>query len=308
MRKLYLKRKKDDSIREIFSPKDGCWIRVVEPDEEDIDFLSENLGIPQEFMTDSLDPNERPRIDKENGKVLLVVRIPFEEENAIKTIPLGIIITKNYILTICSKQETITQPFIENKIKGFYTTQRARFVLYIFREINKWFGKYLDEIEGKISVIEKMAVRSLSNKEILELINYQRTLLYFSISISMNEKVFRRIAEGGIFKLYKEDEDLLEDLVLLSEEILDNIKIFGKILSAMSNAYSSIVSNNLNIVMKTLTSITIILSIPTILFSAYGMNLLLPLQRHPLAFWIVWIVSFIWMFLMAVVFRKIKWM
>ncbi|MCD6483090.1 MAG: magnesium transporter CorA family protein [Candidatus Aenigmarchaeota archaeon] len=312
MIKIYFKKVNDVSIQELDRLKKGSWIKVINPTKEEINFLVKRVGVLKDFIEDALDEDERPRVDKDNGQRLIIVRIPYKEivngDIEIKTIPLGVIITNKYIITVCLKDEDITKLFVENRIRNFSTTQRTRFLLYTLREINKRFDRYINEMEKYIRKIEHSAAKSLSNQEILKLLMFQKTLLYFNVSIVANEKVFRRIASGKIIKLYEDDEDLLEDLMLNNEEMLESVKIFGKILSNAIDAYSSVVSNNLNMIMKTLTSITIIFSVPTIIFSAYGMNVRLPIQFHSQAFWIMWIISILWMLVMTYIFKKINWL
>lgn len=224
------------------------------------------------------------------------------------TIPLGIIILKNCILTVCKEKTQIIKDLEEGRIKPFFTTQKARFLLYLFKRANYYYNKYLDEIEKRIHKIEVSIVRSLRNEEIIRLLMFQKTLVYFNGAIIANDKVFERVASGKVIKLYEKDQDLLEDVILDNREIMESVRMFSEILTNTMDAYASIVSNNLNIVMKVLTSITIILSIPIILLSAYGMNVALPLQRHPFAFWIIMLISLLISLITLLFFREMEWL
>ncbi|MCS7134998.1 MAG: magnesium transporter CorA family protein, partial [Candidatus Aenigmarchaeota archaeon] len=199
-----------------------------------------------------------------------------DEENEITTLPMGIIMTGNYIMTISFLKNQIIEDIKNAKFK-VNTTQRLRFVLKIFERTNRNFEKYLEYLRKRAEVIEEQVSLSLTNNEIYQLLQIQKTLIYFSSALVANEIVFEKINSGKIFKMYEEDKDLIEDIVLSNREIYESIKIMRDVLSNTLDAYASIVSNNLNIVMKFLTSMSIILSFPILLASLYGMNVQLPL-------------------------------
>jgi len=312
MMKIYLKTVRDKKMKEISTIKKGCWIKLVNPSMEEIRKIKEELKLPTDFILSPLDHDERPRVEKKGGKILIIIRVPHKifraGEREVLTIPLGLIVLKDCIVSICRYDDEITKSLEEGRVKPFYTTQKTRFLLYVFKQTNYLYNKYLEEIEREIRRIENFVVTSLKNEEIIRLLNFQKTLVYFNASIIANDKVFERIARGKLIKLYEKDQDLIEDIVLDNREIMESVEVFSNILSNTMDAYASIVSNNLNIVMKMLTVFTIILSIPTIIFSAYGMNVKLPMQYHPFTFWMLWAISFLISLWLLWVFKKIRWM
>ncbi|MEM5801511.1 MAG: magnesium transporter CorA family protein [Candidatus Aenigmatarchaeota archaeon] len=175
----------------------------------------------------------------------------------------------------------------------------------IFERINRNFDKYLDYLRKKSEMIENQVSISLSNSEIYQLLQIQKTLIYFSSAIVANEIVFEKINSGKIFKMYEEDKDIIEDIVLSNREIYEGIKIMRDVLS---NTYASIVSNNLNIVMKFLTSVSIILSFSVLIASFYGMNVELPFQNDPNAFWYILITSLASFWFLYMFFKRKNWL
>lgn len=221
--------------------------------------------------------------------------------------PFGIIIAKNFLMKISSASNQIIEDIKNEKFK-VNTTQRVRFVLRIFERINRKFDKYLDYIRKKSEMIENQVSISLSNNEIYQLLQIQKTLIYFSSAIVANEIVFEKINSGKIFKMCKEDKDIIEDIVLSNKEIYEGIKIMRDVLSNTLDAYASIVSNNLNIVMKFLTSVSIILSFSVLIASFYGMNVSLPLQNDSNAFWYILIASLSSLWLLYIFFKRKNWL
>jgi magnesium transporter len=310
---IYEKTVKNGELKRVEEIKKGRWINLVNPSPEEIENVLNKIDIPLEFVDSALDEDERPRIEKVNGSVLMIIRIPHQEEIGINkykitTLPLGIIITRANIVTICLKENEVIKDFQIGKIKTFYTTKRTRFLLQILQRANYYYTHYLELIEKRITEIEASVTRSLRNEEILALLELQKTLVYFNTAIISNNNIFKRILGGGIVRLYEEDKDLLEEILIDSRQALAMSKIFSEILSNTMDAYASIVSNNLNIVMKFLASITIMLSIPTIVASLYGMNVKLPLQAHPHAFWITLLISLLLSFILAMILIKKRWL
>lgn len=310
---IYEKTVKNGELKRVEEIKKGRWISLVDPAPEEIEKVLNRINIPLEFIDNALDEDERPRVEKVNDLVLMIIRIPHQEEIGvdkykITTLPLGIIITKDNVVTVCLKENEVMKDFQIGKIKTFYTTKRTRFLLQILQRANYYYTHYLDLIEKRITEIEASITRSLRNEEILMLLELQKTLVYFNTAIISNNNIFKRILGGGLVRLYEEDKDLLEEIIIDSRQALAMSKVFSEILSNTMDAYASIVSNNLNIVMKFLASITIMLSIPTIVASLYGMNVRLPLQAHPYAFWITLLISILLSFMLAIVLIWKRWL
>lgn len=282
-------------LEKVVQPVTGSWLHVVDPSPEDISCLQE-LGIPFDYITYPLDVDERARTERENGEILIVLRIPhFQGELAdipYITIPLGIILSSNYIVTICKTENDLIQEFSSGRLRGLSTSKRNRFVLRLLLYTATKYLTYLREITKVVDLLEDKLQLSTRNKEVLELLKYQKSLTYFTTALKSNELMMERLQRSQIFKMYPEDEDLLEDVLTENQQAIEMTNIAANILSQMMDAFASIISNNLNAVMKVLASVTIVLSLPTMVASFYGMNVDLPMQHHPLSFLMTLALSF----------------
>lgn len=269
----------------------GCWINVIDPTTDEIEQLT-GLGIPQDFITYPLDIDERARTEKEDdGTTLILIRIPYFQGVKVDvpytTIPLGIVLTNGFILTVCRRQNDILQEFASGRMRGFSTAKRNRFVLQILLNTAYKYLSYLREINRTVDFLEDQLQASMQNKEVMELLKYQKSLVYFTTALKTNELLLERLHRGPLFRMYPEDEDLLEDVITENQQAIEMTNISNNILSSMMDAFASIISNNLNVVMKFLASVTIVLSLPNILTSFYGMNIALPMQSNPNAAFII---------------------
>ena len=287
---------RDEHVIELKDVVRGCWINLTKPTEDEIDFVIEKTGISSEFIRAALDENERPRFDVEKD-VLIIFRVPSEMGNnsgqELETLPIGIIITEDYIITASLKETDILKDFYENEVKDFCTTKMTRFLIQILSRANYYFIRYLDKIEDEIDKTEDSLMESMRNEDLIRLFEIQKTLVYFNRAQLTNGIVLDNILKGKVVKLYKEDKDVLDDIIIENKQSLEMTTTYYNILTNTIAAYSSLVSNNLNVVMKLLTSLTIILSIPTIIGSLYGMNIGLPFQDSPLAFTFTLLISFL---------------
>ena len=268
---------------------ENTWIRLFEPSEEELVIISEKCAIPPEFLKAALDEEERPRIDAEDDVVLIVMDIPvtteFEEIKTLTTHPLGVIITKDYIVTVCSRRAQVLDDFIAGKVRHFTTAKQTRFMFQIFYRNASYYLNHLRQIERSISRIEVELHRSMKNEELFQMMELEKSLIYFSTSLKSNEAVLERILRSKPLKMYEEDAEFLEDVIIGNKQAMEMSQIYLHILNGMTQAFATIISNNLNIVMKFLASVTIIIAVPTMIASFYGMNVLdLPLSDKPLAF------------------------
>lgn len=265
----------------------GCWINVIDPTPEEILRL-QDLGIPQDYITYPLDLDERARTERENGELLIVLRAPIfhgpAEDIPYSTIPLGIILTDNYVITICKREIEILQEFSNGRVKGLSTGKRLRFVLRLLLHTANRYLYYLREINKAVDQLEDQLQQSTRNKEVLELLKHQKSLTLFTTALKSNELLLERLQRMQLFKTFPEDEDLLDDVLTENQQAIEMTNIASNILSSMMDAFASIISNNLNSVMKFLASITIVLSLPTMVASFYGMNVHLPFEDVPYAF------------------------
>ena len=286
----YKKTSKSEAIVITQISESGTWINVSQPGSEEIDQLSREFNIDFFTLKTAVDSDEKPRLEADDyGNVFILIRPPAKDEsNQIIVLSLTIIITPKNIITISTQPNPILNDFISGAKKDFYTTKKTRFVLQILNRTNSSFQKILNQIERDI---DQILLTSFKNEEIVSLLGIQKSLVYFNTAVLANGKVLERIMKGNVIKLYAEDADLLSDIIIENQESIEMVNIFSNILSNTMDAYASIISNNLNIVMKFLTSFTIILAFPTIVASLYGMNVGLPLQNNPLAFIFIIMIS-----------------
>lgn len=275
-------------LNTLTEPIQNSWINVVNPLADEVTQLQEMLNVPQDFVTYPLDQNEMPRVEKENGAMLIVLRVPcFQGEGAdipYTTIPLGIILTDRYIVTVCSVQTNTIQSIIAGRVRGLSTGKRNRFILQILWAMANRFLSDLREINKTVEVLEDRLQHSLQNRELLELLKYQKSLTYFTTALKSNEVLLRHLQRSQLFQQYPDDQELLDDVITEVQQAIEMTSIASAILSQMMDAFAGIISNNLNVVMKVLASLTIVLSFPTMIASFYGMNVDLPLQNDPMAF------------------------
>lgn len=306
---IFKKTLRDETIRVISKPEVGSWISVTDPSTAEINKLTKQLDVPQEFFLAALDREEVARIESENGTRMFLFKIPYEESQTdIITIPFAVIIKSDFIVTICLKEHQIISDFTSGKVKNFNTTTKTRFLLQVIQRINTYFLNYLKRIEREAEEVEKNLQRSVQNKEITALLAYQSTLLYFNKATSANYVIIERLQKGTVVPLFEEDKELLEDISFDTKQAMETISIFSGILASTMDAYVSIVSNNLNIVMKFLAAFTIIMSIPVVVASFYGMNVILPLADHPQGFWLVILISIVLAAVTAIIFIRKKYL
>jgi magnesium transporter len=289
----------------------GVWINVVDPTNEEIDRLT-RLKIPRDFITYPLDVDERARIEREDdGTMLIVLRIPFyqgsEADVPYITIPLGIVLNEQFILTICCRENEIIQPFAAGLMRNLSTTKRHRFLLRVILKTATKYLTYLRQIDKITEELEDELQVTMRNKGVLELLKYQKSLVYFTTALKANELMLERLQRSPLFVLYPEDEDLLEDVITENQQAIEMTSISSNILNNMMETFSSIISNNMNGVMKLLASMTIIISLPTLITSYYGMNVNLPLQDNPNAYLILMAVSLLISLVVVFYFVKRRW-
>jgi magnesium transporter len=255
--------------------------------------------------------DERARTEREDGALFIVLRIPhFQGQMAdipYITIPLGIIITDKFIVTVCKRDNEILQEFASGRVKSLSVGKRNRFLLRLFLTSANKYLHYLREITKEVDILEDKLQLSTRNREVLELLKHQKSLTYFTTALKSNELMMERLQRSGLFKTYPDDEDLLEDVLTENQQAIEMTNIASNILSSMMDAFASIISNNLNGIMKFLASITILVSIPTLITSLYGMNIDLPFQTHPLAFLMTLALVVLVTVPVVFIFKKLDW-
>jgi magnesium transporter len=270
---------------------DGCWINVIDPNEKEIEWVN-SLGIPSDYIIYSLDLDERPRTEKEDdGTSLILIKIPYDDKNnediPYETIPLGIIFNEKVLITVCKHDNEILNELLKSKYKGFSTAKKIRFILRILLLAATKYLYYIRQINQHVEAVEDKLQATMRNNEVLDLLKYQKSLVYFQTALKSNELMLERLQKTSIFNTYAEDEDLLEDVLTENQQAIEMVMIAENILATTMNAFGSIISNNLNGVMKFLASVTIVLSIPTIITGFFGMNVDVPLTDQPWGFMVI---------------------
>jgi len=304
--------KNDQGLVTLNEPQTGCWINITGPTAQEIESVT-NLGIPSDYITYPLDLDERARSERENGELLIILRVPVFQGHGsdvpYTTVPLGIILTKNYLLTVCKVESDILRELSVSHTKSLTPAKQERFVLYTFLRTAQKYLSNLREINKTVDILEDKLQLSTRNKELLDLLKYQKSLTFFTTALKSNELMMERLRRNGMFVNYPEDQDLLEDVLTENQQAMEMTSISSNILSSMMDAFASIISNNVNSVMKLLASITIVLSIPIMVSSFYGMNVAhLPVANTPYAFWVILGVSVILTLIVFVLFYKRDWL
>ena len=291
MFKMYSTDMETNITEETKEYKKGNWINMVSPSDEEIKTVCENIGIQEDFIRYALDSEEKARIDieEDDNTILFIIDTPIIEiESGAKvysTMPIGIIFVRDdYIITVSLNENPIIEDLVERKIKYIVTFKKSRMLLQIFYSNSEMFLYLLKKLNKETEIAENLLKNSMKNKELLKLLSLEKGLVYFTTSLKSNEVVMEKTMRGNLIKLYDEDEDILEDAIIENKQAIEMAKIYRDILTGTMDAYASIISNNLNGVMKYLTSITIILAIPTMIASYWGMNVPVPLQEKPFGF------------------------
>ena len=279
----------EQGLEQLESIANGTWVKAIDPTPAEVQKLVD-WGIDADYINYSLDLDEMPRMERDEEYTFILVRIPHSQPDSdipYTTIPLGIMIKGNVIVTICRYEKDMFKVLANGKYRLLKTGKRYRFALYIFLETATRYLAHLREINRITEGIEDQLQKSTRNREVLELLKYQKSLTYFATALRSNEVMMERVQRTQIFNYYEEDQDLLEDVLTENQQAIQMTSINTEILSSMMDAFASIISNNLNGVMKVLAALTIILNLPTIVAGFYGMNVTLPGATHPLAFLLV---------------------
>lgn len=295
----------DGKIRKLDAIEDGCWINLTYPSEDELNTVAATLAVEPSFLRAALDEEESSRIDTEDGQTLIIVDVPsVEKEDAVvySTLPMGIIITQKHIITVSLKESSVIRDFQDGLVKFADTGKRTQFILYILLQVAKRYLQYLKQIDKIYNYMERQLYKSQRNKELIQLLDLEKSLVYFSTSLKANEVTLEKILRGRIVTLYDEDHDLLEDVLIEVRQAIEMANIYSSIISGMMDAFASVISNNLNVTMKVLTSVTILLTLPNIVFGFYGMNVAgLPLDQF---WWFPLVVAGISIAVVAVILNK----
>jgi magnesium transporter len=310
----YFEKQKKGKLEELEKLRQGCWVNISPPfNAVEIDQLAEELNVPIDFLTDPLDIDERTRFEVEDDVKFIVVNTPALNEagrddlTLYITVPIGIIITGECIITISSYETAVMQKFIESKVRSFNSQDFSLFVLQILEQNVYTYLHCLKDINVRRNIIEKEVYESSQNKDLKRLLSLEKSLVYFVTALSSNALLKQKLQRMDLLSIQKDEEkaDLLEDIMIDNSQAQEMAHIYTNILGNTMDALASMISNNLNEVMQRLTLITIILMVPTLVASFYGMNVKnLPLQESPYAFWFLLGGSMLFSFSLVIFFRS----
>ena len=288
----------------------GNWINMINPTKDEIDLICEAVNIESDFITYSLDAEEKARIDiEDDGTILFIIDVPVsEEENGnvvYSTMPVGLIFVRDeYLITVSLKETSLITKMEKLTQKSLATYKKSQFLFQVFYENASMYLSMLKIINKKTELLERTLKKSLKNEDLMKMLNIEKSLVYFTTSLKSNELVMEKTLRGKIIKLYEEDEDLLEDSIIENKQAMEVARTYSDILNETMDVYASVISNNINDVMKILTSITIILAVPTLIASIWGMNVPVPFQYNPNGFVLLIAISIIVTLLTMIWFKK----
>ena len=297
----------DKKIKKLKKITTDCWIDLASPTMDEIDKVVQKTQVNKDLIMKMLDVEELPRVEQDNNATLVVIDTPYyEEEYEYATYPLGIIITdNNYVITVSPKKVSILDDFKQDKVKHFRTAKKTRFLILILLRTALAYLKALKKVNKAIEQKEEVLKKSTQNKDLVDILEIEKTLVYFITSLKANDLVLEKLSKGTILPLYEGDLDLLEDAAIETKQAIEMSGIYRDILNQISDTYETIVSNNMNTAMKFLAAATIVMSIPTMISSFLGMNIPLgDITKYQYAFPIVIGISLVIALIVALILKK----
>ena len=299
-------------LQQINKLEPGSLITVTDPDQEEIDFLCRELKIHPDLFDYSLDWDERARIEEDDSNTLIIVRIPYFDENnpdnMYSTTPLGIILSGSNIMTVCNRDVPMMTKMIEKMQKnGFSSLEKDFFILNVLLDTTQWFLFYLKQITNIINIIQRKIQENSRNEDLAKILNLKKSLVFFTTSLKSNEFMTMKLKKTGIIPNNEKNEDLIEDIIIESRQGIEIAAIYNNIVSEIMSAFSSMISNKLNNIMNFLTFVTVVISIPMLVASIYGMNIKLPIMDSPWAFEITMAASLLLSGVIVYFFKKKDW-
>ena len=290
----------------------GSWINIIDPTPYELKLVSALTEVESDFLRSALDDEERSHIDVEDDAIMILTNVPLvREEESYDTLPLAIILTRQYVITVCLEETPVIADFNERTARLFRTFKKTQFLFQILYKSATFYLRYLRQINKLSDEIEERLRHSMRNSEILRLMELQKGLTYFNAALRSNGAVLEKLLRlrssrtlEGILDIYEEDEDLLEDVIIENKQAREMAEMYSQILSRLADTFSSIISNNQNMVMKFLAAMTIIIAIPTVISSFFGMNVPVPLSENSLGFCIVIVIALMASMVSAYVFWR----
>jgi len=306
MIQFYLRTIRDDYPKLISEFQTGCLILVSEPTEGEINLLKEKFLLEDDLIQDALDPYEIPRMELKDSLVYIFLRLPIKKENELTTFPILVTISKDFFLIFTKEKINFFDEFIQDK-EYFYTTQRTKLFIQLLSKIIDLYNLYILQINKEVKSFG-LDLRKINESHIKQFVYFEIILQDFLNTLLPTKYLFSNILSKGYLELFPKDKDLIEDLILKIEQLEDIAKTSIKNIVHIREAYEIILTNNVNRAIKFLTALTIIVSIPTVIASLFGMNVNLPLGEHPLAFWLILFLSFLFMIIIFLIFWRKNWL
>ncbi len=307
--------RKDGEIKQLLQPEPSCWVNIAPPfNQEELEEVAQQFGVYLDFLTDSLDLDERSRYERDEEVRFILLNTPIlnedrsENETIFITIPIGIILTPDATITISSYKNPVLQLFLDNRVRNFDPTNEKLFVIQIMEQTVYRFLTCLKQLNLRHNLIERELYNSSRNQELRELLSVEKSLVYFVSSLSANELLKMKMKRTDFLGIQNNEDlrDQFEDIIIDNTQALDMANVYTNILSGTMDAYSSIISNNLNVDVRRLTLVTIILSVPTFISSFFGMNVQLPFQDSPWAVLYITVLSIVISLLVALYFQRVR--
>ena len=269
----------------------GCWVDVQRPSAEELAIVSRETGIEIDYLSYPLDPDERSRFEREDGQLLIIMQTSYrlgeDSDIPFDTVPLGIMHTDHCLVTVCAQENPVVRDIVSGLMKTVHTAKKNRLTLQLFLRNAQRFLIDVRQINKQVDRAEDRLESSTQNKELLELLRLEKSLVYFITALKANELMMERVKRDRIFEMYEEDADLLDDVLIENLQAIEMVGIASNILTSMSGTFASVINNNVNQVVKLLTVTTILVAIPTLITGVFGMNVPIPLQERPYMFIVV---------------------
>lgn len=285
------------------------WIHMSNPTDKEIELVASSTHIPEEMLKTALDAEERAHIEKEDGILMCVTDIPITEEDddryTYSTLPFGCIYTDEVVVTVCLNETSIINDLMAGRyVKDFNIHKRARFMLQLQYVISKKYLQYLRQIDRASQRVQTELEKAMKNEELIEMLSLEKSLVYFSTSLRANTAVLDKVPR--LVSFFEEDEDLWDDVLIENRQAMEMSTIYRDILNGTMDTYATLISNNLNQVMKILTSLTLLVAVPSMIGSFWGMNTGVPFQGEQWGFWVVIGLSVVICTVIAIVLWKKK--
>jgi len=305
--------KTEGRIQELPGPESGCWVNISPPfSQEELEEVAQRFDVPLDFLTDSLDIDERSRYELEEDVRLILVNTPVineidgENDAIYITVPVGIILADEYLITITSVENPVLQRFLDNKVKNFQLRDFTQFILLLLENNVYRFLTCLKQLDLKRNLIEQELYHASRNRELKQLLSIEKSLVYFVNSLSANDLLKLKMKRTDFLNVRADEDkfDLFEDIIIDNGQALEMANVYSNILSGTMDTYASIISNNMNVTIHRLTLITIFLAVPTLIASFYGMNVQLPFAKSDYAVYFIIVLSIVLSILLGWYFQR----